>query len=155
MKDISSIKGFKEQSTWALLGLGIITYGVYFAHYIKKQTAKINRLTADDKAISGGFVNSIVAMSYISLALFFAYMIVDDGHPIEAVSNVADRVWGIMLIVWGFMARNRINSYYEVASDDQNWFHGLWTFLFSPMYFNYKVNCICEESVEQENAADA
>ena len=155
MKDISSIIKFRKQSTWALLGLGIITYGVYFAHYIKDQTTRINDLVEEGQEISSGFVSSIIIMSYLSLFLFLAFMLVDEGHPVETVSNVFDRIWGVMLLVWGFMARNRVNSYFEIEEDNPNWFHGLWTFLFSPMYFNYKVNCICEESVEQSNAADA
>jgi hypothetical protein len=148
MKEIESIERFKNQSTWQLLGLGIITYGVYSAHYIQKQTNKINEIVDIDNRISTGFVNSIVVMSYISLIIFIAYLFVDEGHPIEEVSTIFDRILGIMLIVWGFKARNILNKSYEISKDDKEWFHGFWTFLFSPMYFNYKVNCICEESIE-------
>jgi len=155
VKELDSMTIFKDQSTWRLVGLGVVTYGVYFAHYIKKQTAKINELTGDDNKISEGFINSILAMSYISLVLFFAYIAVDEGHPIEAVSNISDRIWGIMLIVWGFMARNRLNTAYEISKGNKEWFHGLWTFLFSPMYFNYKINSIYEESVEQVAPANS
>jgi len=102
-----------------------------------------------------GFVNAILVMSYISLILFFAYIAVDDGHPVEKASNIFDYVLGIMLLVWGFKARNRLNSIYEISTNDKEWFHGFWTFLFTPMYFNYKVNCICEESVEQVAPADS
>lgn len=155
MKELDSITVFKDQSTWRLIGLGVVTYGVYFAHYIKKQTVKINELAREDNKISEEFVNSILAMSYISLILLFAYVAVDEGHPVETVSNILDRIWGIMLIVWGFMVRNRLNAAYEISKNNNEWFHGFWTFLFSPMYFNYKINSICEESVEQVAPADA
>jgi len=155
VKELDSITVFKDQSTWRLIGLGVVTYGVYFAHYIKKQTVKINELAREDNKISEEFVNSILAMSYISLILLFAYVAVDEGHPVETVSNILDRIWGIMLIVWGFMVRNRLNAAYEISKNNNEWFHGFWTFLFSPMYFNYKINSICEESVEQVAPADA
>jgi hypothetical protein len=155
VKEIKSIEKFKDQSTWRLLGLGIITYGVYFAYYVKRQTTKINEMVDERERISMGFVNAILVMSYISLILFFAYIAVDDGHPVEKASNIFDYVLGIMLLVWGFKARNRLNSIYEISTNDKEWFHGFWTFLFTPMYFNYKVNCICEESVEQVAPADS
>ncbi len=143
------IKDLKEQSTWRLLGIGIITYGVYFAYYIKRQTDKINSHLDKESAISNGFINSIMVMSYISAALLIPYMIVDFGHPIEKVSNLSDRIWGIMLIVWGFKARNRVNDISNFNSESSHWFHGLWTFLFTPLYFNYKVNQLNDEHTEQ------
>ena len=150
MKEIQAIQQFKDQGTFKLVGLGIITYGVYLAYYIKKQTARINEIIGEEERISKGFVDSIIAMSYISLILFFAYLEVDDGHPVEIVSDIFERVLAIMLIIWGFKARNRINSAYEITTEDHEWFHGFWTFVFSPMYFNYKINCICRDREEQE-----
>lgn len=155
MKEFDSITSFKDQSTWRLVGLGIVTYGVYFAHYTKKQTIKINDLSGENNKISEGFVNAILGMSYISLILFFAYLAVDEGHPVAILSDISDRISGIMFIVWGFMARNRLNTAYEINKDNREWFHGLWTFLFSPMYFNYKINSICEESVQQVSAENS
>ena len=150
MKEIQAIQQFKDQSTAKLVGLGIITYGVYLAYYIKKQTPRINKIIGEEERISKGFVDSITAMSYISLILFFAYLEVDDGHPVEIVSDIFERVLAIMLIIWGFKARNRIHSAYEITTEDTEWFHGFWTFGFSPVYFNYKINCICGDKVEQD-----
>lgn len=154
MKDIKSIEKFKDQSTWRLVGLGIITYGVYFAHYIKRQTDKINGVVDKQERISAGFIYAIIAISYISLILFFAYLAVDDGHPVERASTIFDRACGIMILVWGFKARNRLNSVYEITTENEEWFNGFWTFLFSPLYFNYKINRICEDSVEPSPSAD-
>jgi len=155
MEEISSIERFKDQRTWRLFGLGIITYGVYFAYYIKRQTAIINEMVDVQERISDGFVNTILVMSYISLILLFPYVAVDDGHPVEMISNLIDSILGVMLLVWGFKARNRLNAVYDISKYDKEWFHGLWTFLFSPMYFNYKINSICKESVEQVAPADS
>ena len=155
MKNLDSITSFKDQSTWRLVVLGIVTYGVYFAHYVKKQTVKVNDVSNENNKISSGFVTAILVMSYISLLLFFAYIAVDEGHLIERLSNIVDRILGIMLIVWGFMARNRLNTAYEINKNNKEWFHGLWTLLFSPMYFNYKINSICEESVAPVSAENS
>ena len=155
MNNRKLINNLKDQSTWRLLGLGIITYGVYYAYYIQKQSKIINNYLDHGNKISMGLVNSIMIMSYISLVLFFAYLFVDEGHPVAKISTLFDRVWGIMLIVWGFKARNRVNSHCDLESESEDWFHGLWTFLFSPLYFNYKVNSILESNVEQVAPADS
>ncbi len=155
MTNRSLIEKLKEQGTWRLLGLGIITNGVYFAFYIKRQTDKINSHLNEDTAISTGFITSIFVMSFLSTALLIPYFIVDEGHPIEKISELVDRVWEIMLIVWGFKARNRVNSLCSFNSEEQNWFHGLWTFLFTPLYFNYKVNKLNKSNAGQAVPADS
>jgi hypothetical protein len=148
------IKGLKDQSTWSLLGLGIITYGVYFAFYIKRQTDKINVHLNQESAISNGFITSIFVMSILSAALFIPYLLVDSGHPIKRISDFVDRVWNVMLVVWGFKARNRMNSLCSFNNDNRNWFHGLWTFFSTPLYFNYKINRLNENNAEQVAPAD-
>ena len=155
MTNLNLIENLRSQSTWKLLGLGIITYGVYFAHYIQGQSKKINAAIESSDNISAGFINSILVMSYASLALFIAYMFVEEGHPIEGLSGLVDMIVSIMLIVWGFKARNRVNGFCNFTPESIDWFHGLWTFLFSPLYFNYKVNCILESNVEQAAPADS
>lgn len=155
MNKLNLIENLRDQSTWRLLGLGLITYGVYFAYYIQKQSKEINAAINSDENIPSGFINSILAMSYVSLALFIAYMFVEEGHPIEGISSSVDMIVSIMLIVWGFKARNRVNACCELNTESSVWFHGLWTFLFSPLYFNYKVNCILEENVELTTPVDS
>lgn len=150
MKTLSSMTLFKHQSTWRLVGLGVLSYGIYFAHYIKKQTARINELAQEEQSIPKEFVQLLLAMSYVSPLLLIASHLLDGGRQLELFTAVFDRIRVIMLIVWGFMARNRLNRAYRIAKDQQQWFHGLWTFLFSPMYFNYKINCICQEIQEHQ-----
>jgi hypothetical protein len=136
----------KSQSTWRLFGLGVITYGVYYAHYCATQSKVINRHSGTD-SIPLGLVLALFALSYASLALFFGYMLVDEGHPIAIASNVADKLWLLLVLVWGFYARNSVNAIAGFTVGDPRWIHGLWTFLFSPLHFNYKINVINQESV--------
>lgn len=150
MKNQDLIENLKDQSTWRLFGLGIITYGIYFAHYIRKQSDKINSRLDKDMAISAGFVNFILVMCYLSAALFIPYLFVDDGHPIERIGNAADNVSAVLLVVWGFKARNRVNTLCSFDNKSGNWFHGFWTFLFTPLYFNYKVNRLSAKLAQKQ-----
>ncbi len=127
-------------STWKLLGLGIITYAVYIAHYIKKQTAVINEHCEDNERISDTFITFIIVISYLSLGFFFAYFFVEETHPIAGISDIIEFINSVVFIVWGFKARNRMNAILSAEKKGDEWFHGLPTFLFTPLYFNYKVN---------------
>ena len=53
----------------------------------------------------------------------------------------------ILILVWGFYARNIVNSMSAFTPDDPRWINGLWTFLFSPLHFNYKINIINQTPV--------
>jgi len=139
------IPRLKSQNTWCLLGLSIITYLVYPAHYIKRQSKIINEYCDTEDRISEGFVATIFIFAYLSLALFFPYMLVDEGHPIERVSDLVDKISVITFLIWGFKARNRMNKILDSKVESKEWFHGLWTFLFTPFCFNFKVNELNEE----------
>ena len=142
------LSSLKEQSTLRLIGLGLITYGVYWAHYIKRQTERMNEYVDSRDGISMTFVNLFLVWSYISLGFFIAYQFVEEGHPIEAISAVADLFWSIWMLIWGFMARNIMNQALMLRIGDR--FKGLWTFFFTPYYFNYKVNSLYDAEARQE-----
>ena len=143
------LSDLRSQSTWKLLGLSLITFFVYAAHYMKRQTKIINEHYEREDKISEGFITFILIVSYASLLLFIAYLFVDESHPVAKISNLVDRVSNIAYIVWGFKARNRMNIILSAEKKTKNWFHGLRTFLFSPLYFNFKVNKL-NEGAEQE-----
>jgi len=145
-----SIKELQHQSTWCLLGLAIITFGVYFAHYIKRQTEIINS-NIDDK-ISDGFIGFILITTYLSLALFIAYFFMEENHPIVWIGNAMDAINNVAYIVWGFKARNRMNIIISAEKKSLEWFHGLWTFLFTPLYFNYKVNVLFAQAEQDDES---
>jgi uncharacterized membrane protein len=127
-------------STWKLLGLGIITYAVYFAHYIKKQTAVINEGLEENEKISDSFITFVMVISYVSLGFYFAHFFVEETHPIAGISSLVDFINNVAFIVWGFKVRSRMNRILSAQKKENEWFHGLWTFLFTPLYFNFKIN---------------
>jgi len=98
----------KSQSTWRLFFLSIITLGIYTAHYIKRQTTIINQHLDRDQ-ISEGFVNFLLIFAYVTVILIVPYVLVEEGHPVERISDSLDSLWGILVLLWAFMARNRMN----------------------------------------------
>jgi hypothetical protein len=154
MKKIKSIVRFKDQSTLRLLFLSTITLSVYYAHYIKRQTNKINEIVEGDKKISAGFASVIMILTYVQILIAIADIfvgepfpiLIDEGYQVEPWRGIVSRTWIAMVIVWSFKARNRLNEFFEITKADDQWFHGFWTFIFQAFYFNYKVNSICENN---------
>lgn len=134
------LNSLRRESTWRLFFLGLITLGIYFAYYIKRQTACMNQYLNQEKRISEELVKIILILSYISAIFFIPYILVEEGSPIEAISNLLDTVLEILLVIWAFKARNRMNMLLSATKGSEFWFHGLWTFLFTALYFNFKIN---------------
>lgn len=147
------VRELHHQSTWRLLLLGFLTYGVYYAYYISRQTRAINPYLPVENRIPPSFVVAIFVLSYVTLGLFIGYLTVDEQHPIALASTALDRVWVLCILAWGFYARNRMNTINAATPGETSWFSGFWTFLFSPLYFNYKVNVLNSGGRAQRVAA--
>jgi cytochrome c biogenesis protein CcdA len=155
-------KKLKVMNTWKLFFLALITLGVYYAHYAKKQSLKVNKyLLGDPKynasLISEGLINTVMFVTYISLVIGIvdiSTVFIYEVYPIdmttlswiETFSSASNYAFGIVMIVWGFTIRGILNQYFEFKTDQKEWFHGLWTFLWPSLYFNYHINDIVENS---------
>lgn len=135
--------------TLKLILLSIITLGVYESYYIKKQTRIINEFTGEAHAIPSGFVSGIILLAWVSVALFVPYIITEEDHPIAYVSTFVDVLWTLLTMMWSFKARNRLNTLLLASKNQAIWIKGLWTFLFTAFYFNYKVNKINAQLPDQ------
>jgi hypothetical protein len=136
------LRSLRSQSTWRLLALGFITYGVYFGHYIRGRTLILNRHFPANRAIPPFLVWTVLLLGYVNLSLFVFDSIVELSEPVAAGSQLVDLAWGAAVIVWGFRARSRMHFLLSATYGDDFWFNRLTTFLFTPVYFNYKVNVL-------------
>jgi len=62
----------RSQGTGRLMALSALTFGIYAAHYIKRQTAILNRHISEDQKISNLLVWIVLISSYLHVGLFFA-----------------------------------------------------------------------------------
>jgi hypothetical protein len=144
MNNTQILSELKSQSTWKLFGLTIITYGVYSAYYIKRQSAIINHNLVDLDPISEDFVDFFLVLSYVSLALFVAILPLEAESPLVLASNVVDLIWATMALIWSLGASSRMNSILGSEPSTSEWFSKIWTFFFGILYFNYKINILNE-----------
>jgi hypothetical protein len=131
-----------------LIFLSLVTLGIYSAHYIKRQTLTLNVYLDKERQISEGFVNSILILAYVTVILLVPYFLVEEGHPIETKSDSLDTIWAVLVVIWAFKARNRMNTLLAAPKGQADWFHGLWTFLFTVFYFNFKINTMNENALQ-------
>lgn len=150
---VNTVKDLKKQSTWILLLLNIITFNVYGAHYIYTQSKKLNHVLNEEEKISDLLQGSILLSAYIMM-FGTILSILSYSVFVDSISNIASLVLTITLIVWSFKVRNRMNKLLNLHKSDSNWFHGFWTFLFPPYYFNYKINCLNEQINENNHASE-
>jgi len=140
----SFIESLKVQSTWKLVGLSMITFSIYYAHYMRNQTFIINDNVSNDDKISETFATAFLVFSYTSVILVLINMLIH-STIMDSITSLLNLLLVIMLITWGFKARNRLNKYCNFDKSNKSWFHGLWTFFLTPYYFNYKVNSIYDD----------
>ena len=109
-RPLLNFKELQSQSTLRLLLLSVITYYVYPAHYFNRLTKLTNSALSPENRISEAFTTANFIFAYLSVAMFFVYISVPEGDPLEALSGLANLVSGILLLIWAFKIRNRLNS---------------------------------------------
>lgn len=134
----------KKQGTFTLLVLTSITFGIYMAFYIKRQTKILNTALDAPRRIGDALVTTVVLLLFIAAPIainnMFEFLIILPSDPLFQAAQIVDTISSIFLIIWAFKARNRMNQLNDMPKGSKIWFSGLFTFLFTALYFNYKVN---------------
>jgi hypothetical protein len=99
--------------------------------------------------VSSAFINANFIFAYLSVVLLVPYYLAPEGHPIEVASGIVDFISFILILVWSFKVRNRLNTLLKTRSGYPSWFHGFWTFLFEHLYINYKINVLCKDTANR------
>jgi len=130
--------------TFKLCIISFLTYFIYAAHYVKRQTRIINNFCKPQEIISEKFINFILINCYAAFVLFFTSLFLPESHPVTIIGNVVDQVANLSISVWGLKAGNRLNKIMDLEQKPGLRFHQVWSFLISPLYFNYQINLLKE-----------
>lgn len=138
--------------TIKLVLLALVTLGIYLAFYIRRQSAVINEIANENFSENGeqpgqaipewaSLAPQILAViSIVSLALY----LLNPSEMMEHIDSATGLLFNISLVIWGFAARRSMHAITAAKPRSKGWFDGFWTLLFSPFYFNYRVNVIFE-----------
>jgi hypothetical protein len=149
MDRMALVSQLKCQSTWRLFFLSLVTFGIYTAYYMKRQTTRINQHLDKEQQISSELVTSMLVVSYVSVFLSVPYVFGEIGNTINATGFILELVYSILAVVWAFKARNRMNMLTAATEDHEDWFHILWILMFLAFYFNFKINKLNEYYAKQ------
>ncbi|MHC6530069.1 MULTISPECIES: DUF4234 domain-containing protein [unclassified Vibrio] len=150
--DRNLIRQLQSQSSWRLFFLALVTLGIYTAYYAKSQSEKINALPHGMTPINQGFMETVFGLACIGMMTRVLSILLYDNLMLSLVDNLIGLSVSIMLLIWGFKARNRVNAALGFEPGSARAFSALFTVLFTPLYFNYKVNCLCEELDSDEQS---
>ncbi|MBM5572925.1 MULTISPECIES: hypothetical protein [Deefgea] len=129
----------KSQSTWRLYFFSMFSLGIYTAYYIQQQSQKLAQIP-NMPPISSNFINSTIAAYGLGAAFTVASFFVPPEHTINLTSTAFALISNVMALLWAFQMRQRLNTRLELSPKYADWFHGGWTFLFTALYINYKIN---------------
>lgn len=125
----------KSQSIIVMILLTFVTLGIYIPIYfliLKHSTDKLNQQKKSD----GTLVYFLLVTSIIEIIFFFIgiiYPIFDKLSDYFYYGNV------VLILFASFEFRSILSEYYQLNGKNSA-FSGLWTFLFTIYYLQYKIN---------------
>lgn len=134
------ISVFPRFSTWAVFGLSIITLGIYTIYWLYDRTRKLNSIS--ENQISQGVVSASVGLFVASGISSIVVAVVGPSSSFGAlvlVDGLLGLASGIMILVWAFKFRNRLNRVTN-SEGKPTWAGPILTFFFNVLYLSYKIN---------------
>lgn len=125
----SGILRYERFSTWAVLGLSIITFGIYSIYWFSSRTKTLNEITEDP--IPSSFTVAAIVLYVVNILSSFVVALKPE---LEVISSIINLISSVMIIVWAFKMRNRLEPIMKKS------LNGVMVFFFNVYYLNYKIN---------------
>jgi hypothetical protein len=151
-KYIDKLKQFPLFSTWGVVGLTMITAGLYVYYWLYSRTLILNNLLPK-KPIAGWIpiitivlvlINQAISIFLLVSTRFMELIDPDVFGTIYLISIPLNYITAIFFLIWIFSFRNRINILSRSSKGTQFWLGGILTFFINVFYFQYKINQIHE-----------
>ncbi|MBN4071864.1 DUF4234 domain-containing protein [bacterium AH-315-F18] len=142
---------FPRQGVLATIALTIITLTFYLPFWQRRHSRIINRLLPDDPIGSWWFPLSI-AVTILNFGMVIPEILSNDHRGVVALSNFINRIDIILIIVWAFKIRNRMNTLLEATKGSKTWYNGLLTFFLGVIYLQFKLNSLLDQTPPPEGA---
>ena len=136
-----NINHFTSQSVWGMIGLSLITLTFYFPFWLRKTSRLVNGLLPTNQ-ISTWFFPASILLTILNFGMVIPEIVTDDNPIVMMVSKLMNNIDCIVILVWAFKLRNRINLVLEAEEKTDLWFNALWTFLFQMFYIQFRIKQI-------------
>ena len=121
--------------------MSLITLTFYFPFWLRKTSRLVNGLLPTNQ-ISTWFFPASILLTILNFGMVIPEIVTDDNPIVMMVSKLMNNIDCIVILVWAFKLRNRINLVLEAEEKTDLWFNALWTFLFQMFYIQFRINKI-------------
>jgi hypothetical protein len=150
-QDVSKIKVFKRFTTWGVVGLAIITLGIYGYYWMYSRTKTLNTLIPENK-IAGWLVPAVIGLGIINIIMSLLPLGAPElAESFALVSLPFSLIGFVLIIVWAFKFRNRLNIISGSSKGNVFWLGPILTFFFQLYYFQYKINQMHDASSQGQS----
>ena len=134
--------------TWKLLGLAIITGGMFFIYWMKKMTELVEAFSGKRVWEDNIFIIYLFVWTWLSLF--------PDSYDPDGVTVLLLFVfWLCMWIQWSFSMRREITLYAITKLGMSEYkMNAFYTFIFNVYYINYCLNDLGDEELRQRARED-
>jgi fumarate reductase subunit D len=130
---------FERFSTWYVFGLALVTMNLYIFYWLYSRTRTLNRLKGISP-IGDTFILSTIIINIVSLLLSLGGVIIKNSSEYVLMSNITSIIAGILVLVWVFKFRHRLNDFLEQHQLPHRKAGPVFTFLFQTLHLSYKIN---------------
>ena len=150
-QDVSKIKAFKRFTTWGVVGLAIITLGIYGYYWMHTRTKVLNSLIPENK-IAPWLVPAVIGLGVINILLSILPLVSPENAVAASQISLPFSIIGFVLVVmWAFKFRNRLNIISGSRKGSPFWLGPILTFFFQLYYFQYKINQMHDASTHGQS----
>lgn len=132
---------FERFSTWGVIGLAIVTLGLYSIYWLYSRTGQLNKHA--NNPIGAAFINITIGLCVIGFVNNLSYVL-NFNATVAAILALSSVIGTILTIVWVFKIRNRINLLLNSAKGDASRLGPVFTFFLNIYYLQYKINSIID-----------
>ncbi len=125
-------------SAWGVLGLSILTLGIYYTYWMFTRTRLINRI--HDRTISMNLVIVVIGLLIASQVFGFMSNAETEAGNYRNLSTLTSIAYSISNLFWVFTVRNRIHQMSAAGREQGFWLGGILTFFLQVIYMQYKIN---------------
>jgi hypothetical protein len=144
-----ALQALPRVSVWAVLGLSIISLGLYYTYWLFTRTQIINRVI--DRPIPMILVHTVLGLLMLNLILSFVSGYNPDNEQYQQLARISGLVYSLFNLFWVFTLRQRLHKMTQAGERSLFWINGIWTFLFQVLYLQFKINEYIEEHTSESS----
>ena len=130
---------FPRQSAWRLIVIVLGSLGCYTPLWLWASSRALDR-NLPGRRIASWYFPVSAGLTCASLALVLAELRFPDTPTLHAVTRAAIYITLLLLLVWTFKVRNRVNLLLRSTKRSPFWLHGFWTATFGVVYIQKQIN---------------